>query len=136
MATNEAIPFYRPGEDITVKAEGAITGGRFVNISGDRTSGPGLSDTAEGSNYVASTASAAGQAVGVSNYDIADQALGTISSEGVLPIIADGNLSAGDKVEVGADGKATVFGSGEVVGIAMTGALNDETAEIMLRLGA
>src|SRR5215831_4376149 len=48
---NDCIPFYRPGEDVTVQASAAITGKRFIAPSGDRLSGPGLSATAEGSNY-------------------------------------------------------------------------------------
>jgi hypothetical protein len=77
---NDCIPFKRPGLDVTGQAEGAITGKRCVQISGARTSGPGLAATAEGSNYVVgipSTTGAAGagkRIFGVAKYDAADGA--------------------------------------------------------------
>jgi hypothetical protein len=48
---NDLVHFKRPGEDLTAQATAAITGKRFVVVSGNRTSGPGLAPTAEGSNY-------------------------------------------------------------------------------------
>ena len=54
MATNECIPYYEPGERITGHCETAVTGKRFVAVSDNIQSGPGLNTGTAGGNIVIS----------------------------------------------------------------------------------
>lgn len=145
---NECIPFYDDGEIITGQATAAVTGKRFLKISGDRTSGPGLATTAEGGNYRVAPADAGGRVFGVASYDVASGAkVPVITGPGtVVPVTADGAISAGDPVSVGAAGKAKTAtaqsqsGSSPyavtpgtiVVGLCLSGAADGADAEIKL----
>lgn len=131
---NDLTEYYKPGSDLTVKATAAITGKRFVKVSGNRTSGPGLSDTTEGSVYRAAHADAGGRILGVSKHDIADTKLGTVvcAPGNIVPVLADGAIAAMQEVEVGTAGKAKALEAGEPVGLCMTAALDATDAEIKL----
>lgn len=131
---NECIPFYEEGQRITVHASSAITGKRFLKISGNRQSGPGLAATADGSNYIAAHADAAGRSLGVSSHDIPSGKKGTaICTPGiVLPVTAVGAIAAFAEVEVGNAGRAATKSGGVAVGVAMTAANDGTDAEIKL----
>lgn len=129
---NECVPKYEPGSRITGHCEAAVTGKRFVDISDPRQSGPGLSDTAEGGNIVVSPATADGKALGVASHDAAIGAKVTVILGGVVPVTADGPITAGADVEVGATGKAKTFTDGRAVGRAVGSASDGNDCLVLL----
>jgi hypothetical protein len=120
---NDCIPFKQPGENVTAKAEGAVTGKRCVQISGPRTSGPGLAATAEGSVYVCGIPSTTGalgadkKVFGVAAWDAADTTLFTVIRGGIVPITASAAITAGAEVEVDADGRVSPLTTGIAIGV-------------------
>lgn len=122
---NECIPFYEPGRRITGHATAAVTGKRFVMISGNR--------QADGSISV-SHATAATKAFGVAVYDAAlGEKVGVVRGSGfIVPITAAANLTANQRVEVGANGQAAVLAAGVAVGTVVTGATSGNDAQIAL----
>lgn len=131
---NDCIPYKRPGQDITAKATAAITGKTFVRVSGNRTSGPGLAATAEGSVYQMAPCGAGLRAHGVAAWDAANGEQFNVIVAGVVPVTAGAAITAGQEVEVDAAGKAIPLASGKAVGVAMSGASSGQDAEIMLAL--
>lgn len=132
-AINECIPYYEPGQRITgavADPEAPVAGKTFVMVADDIESGPGLSDTAEGGNIVIETATAGDKAIGVASTDSSTRV--TVIVGGVVPVVADGAITAGEEVEVGTDGAATAFSTGRIVGMALTGAADAEDAMILL----
>jgi hypothetical protein len=140
MPANELIPYYEDGHRLTGQASAAITGKRFVGVSGNRTSGPGIpttaqvgaSDPVEGGNYQFAHATAAAKAVGVSTWDAAIGEKVGVIRHGVVPVTAGANIAAGVEVEVGANGQAVTLAAGKAVGYCMTGVLSGADAEILL----
>lgn len=128
----EAIHFYKPGKDITCHASVALTGGRAVAITGNRQSGPGLSATSEGSNYVVGLPGAGGRIFGVAGHDAALGKDVTVLRGGVVPMETAGIIAAFAEVEVDATGKVVTKAAGVAIGIACTGAPNAGVAEIAL----
>jgi hypothetical protein len=47
---NELTPYYDAGEDVTGYVTSAVTGKRFVKISGNRQAGPALNTSTSGGN--------------------------------------------------------------------------------------
>jgi len=149
MPANECIPYKVPGDSWSAKADGAITGKRFVVVSKDRTGGGGkgaggsttvgvgLSTDLE-NLYQVKQAGAKGVVAGVSSWDAADKAeLKVYSGPGyIVPVTAGGTLAAGDLVESDAEGKAVKANAtpvaGAACGIAMSKASAAEDAEIKL----
>ena len=123
MPVNECHPFHQTG-DVTFEATGAVTGKRFLAISGSRESGPGLASTAEGGNYRMAHAAAAAKAAGVSGYDVAsgDKGICLGTPGKIVPVTAAAAIAAGAEVEVGASGQATTLASGKAAGLCMTAA--------------
>lgn len=117
MADNVLIPFYEDASHITGQATAAITGKRFVKPSGNRVSGPeapteamiGDSDPTDGGNYRFAHASAGGPAIGVAEWNAAIGTKVGAITEGIVPVTADGAITAGVLVQVGSAGKATTF---------------------------
>ncbi|WP_229401924.1 capsid cement protein [Micromonospora okii] len=122
---NECIPFYEPGKRLTGHATAAVTGCRFVAISGNR--------QADGSISVAHAA-AGTKAFGVAAYDAASgEKVGIIRGDGfVVPVMAGANLAANQRVEVGTNGQAIILASGVAVGTVVTGATSGNLAQIAL----
>jgi len=108
---NETIPLYRPGDDVTATASGAIVGKTFVDISA------GV-NAATGTTLTVVTATAAGATVGVASRDTASGAkLHVLRGKGsVVPVTAGGNITAGAEVEVGTNGRAVTLASGKARG--------------------
>ena len=108
---NESIPVYRPGQDVTATAGGAITGKTFVDISA------ALSPSA-GTPITVVTATAAALSVGVASRDAASGAkLHVIRGKGsVVPVTAGGNIALGAEVEIGSNGRAVTLASGKARG--------------------
>lgn len=144
---NDTLRFKKPGEDITAKASAGITGKRLVTISGNRTGGGagGLS-TDLVNVYQVAHAAANGAAIGVAGHDAASGSLVKVLTAGVVPVTADGSITAGDQIMVGATGKAKTYAAPTtttatalpvvvVVGVALTGATDGADAEILLTIG-
>ncbi|SKS14163.1 Uncharacterised protein [Mycobacteroides abscessus subsp. bolletii] len=123
--TNENVGVYEPGRDITGRATAAVTGKRFLKISGNR--------TATG-NIAVAPADGAGRVCGVSKYDAASGDIVGVArgNSRVTYVTADGALAAFDEVEVGTAGKAKKFASGVAVGYALSAAADGADAEISL----
>lgn len=112
---NECIPLYEPGGRLTGHCEAAVVGKRFVDISDDLqgTGSPGLTTSTAGGNIQVSPATAGGTALGVASHDAAIGKKVTILCDPgmVVPVIADGAITAGEEIEVGAAGKAKTKGA-------------------------
>lgn len=121
---NENVGIYEPGADLTGVATGAITGKRFLAISGNRSNG----------NLAVAHATAAGRIAGVSRWDAAiGQLVGVARGSGrVIAVTAGGNIAAFAEVEVGSNGQAVTKASGVAVGYAVTAATSGGDAEISL----
>lgn len=142
---NDVQPFYEPGGFPTCFATTAISGKRFVTISGNRTSGPGLVADADPMTeallagvYRVKQCDASGQwAVGVAKTDaLINKPVGVIAKPGIiLPVLAGAAIAFGIEVMSDAQGRAIPFvaGGGAVaVGRAMTAAADATDAEIKL----
>lgn len=123
---NENYGIYEPGRDITGKTSGAVTGKRFLAITGNRDATTG--------NLTVAHATAAGRVCGVSKYDAASGALVGImrGNSRVVSVTAGGNIAAFAEVEVGTSGQAVTKASGIAVGYAVTAATSGGDAEISL----
>jgi predicted RecA/RadA family phage recombinase len=141
---NEAIPYKRPGEDVTGYATAAITGKRCVQISGAKTNekGEGLATvTTGGGAYRIALPSGAGAnggagkwIFGVAKYDIAANKWGGVIREGIVPITTSGALTAGQGVQVAADGTVVVLSTGVLIGYACDDCASGADAEIALAI--
>ncbi len=121
---NENVDVYEPGRDLTGRASAAVTGKRFLAISGNRSGG----------NIAVAPATTAGRVCGVAKYDAASGAIVGIArgNSRVTYVTADGAIAAFAEVEVGAAGKAKTKTSGVAVGYAITAAADGGDAEISL----
>jgi hypothetical protein len=121
---NENTGVYEPGRDITGRASAAVTGKRFLKISGNRASG----------NIAVAHADAAGRVCGVSKYDAASGDVVGVArgNSRVTFVTAGANIAAFAEVEVGSNGQAITKASGVAVGYAVTAATSGGDAEISL----
>lgn len=121
---NENIGVYEPGTDIAGRASTAVTGKRFLKISGNRSGG----------NIAVAHADAAGRVCGVSGRDAAVGELVDVKrgKDRVTFVTAGGAIAAFEEVEVGANGQAVKKASGVAVGYAVTAAASGTDAEISL----
>lgn len=131
---NDCIPYKRPGQDLSAKASAAVTGKRFVKVTGNRTSGPGLAATGEGSVYTMGPNTAGVRAAGVAAWDAALGEIFNVICAGVVPVTAGAAITAGQEVESDATGQAIPLASGKALGVALSGASSGQDAEIMLAL--
>lgn len=113
MARDESVPYWDTGDTLTAHAEAAVTGKRFVAISGPRTDG----------NPTVSHAAAGGPVFGVSGYTVPAGAKVTIHHQPaiVVPVTVGAvAVVAGNPVVSDAEGRAVPAGAGVVgVGIAL-----------------
>lgn len=128
----DAIRYHKPGQDITCHANVAITGRRFVAIVGNRQSGPGLSATAEGGNYLVGNPAGGGRIFGVAAHDAPSGTKVNILRDGVVPVTASGAIAAFAEVEALADGRCITRTTGIPVGICLTAITDGLPAEIDL----
>jgi hypothetical protein len=139
---NDCIPYFEPGQWPSGKCSAAVTGKRFLQITGNRYGGPGLADppTDQSNLYSvgmpgASGAQGAGKRViGVAAWDAASGDVVDIIRAGIVPVNSGAAIPAGSEVMTDANGNAVVWTSTNiVVGVCMnatTGANQD--AEIAL----
>lgn len=119
---NPCQPLYAEGRNITGRASAAVTGKRFVAISGNATDGI----------PACSPATAAGRIFGVAGYDGAAGETFPVIRKGVVPVTASGAIAAGDEVEVAAAGKAATHAAGVAVGEALFDAADGADAFVAL----
>lgn len=126
MATkNQCIPYHEPGHRISARAKVAVTGKRFVDIS------DGIHAT-DGTMQV-SPASAGGPAFGVAGWDAGiGEAVTVLRQPLIVPVTAGGQITAGEDVEVGADGKAVKLADGVAVGRAVSSATSGADCQVAL----
>ena len=128
MATNPAVPFWDEGNTFTGHASTAVTGKRFVSISGARVDGNPRVAHAVGSATV--------RAIGVAAYDAASGAKVTVySGPGiVMPVTAAGAITAGQDVYSDAQGRATATqpAGARPAGVALDDAADGTDAVIKL----
>ena len=129
---NELIHFYKPGADITGYASAAVTGKRCVKISGARTAGPGLNTSVLGGNVRVAHADAGSKQFGVAKWDAAANTLVGVTREGVVPITSSANITAGQQVEITANGMVAPLASGIAIGVAVNTTTSGNDAEIAL----
>lgn len=121
---NENVGVYEPGRDISGRASAAVTGKRFLKISGDRSGG----------NISVAHADAGGRICGVSKYDAAAGAIVGVArgNSRVTYVTAAANIAAFAEVEVGANAEAQTKDTGIAVGYAVTSATAGNDAQISL----
>jgi hypothetical protein len=136
---NPCIPLFKPGKDITGHTTAAVVGKTFANISGNIQSGPTITSTAlpatyDGGNFQVATCAAKARAIGVFAYDRAEaEKVPILRGSGlIVPVTASGAITAGEEVEVGAEGKAAKLAAGVAVGKAYTTAANGEDCFVSL----
>lgn len=121
---NDAVPYFDPADVTTALAEAAVTGKRFVAISGPRV---------DGLVQVSPTANL-GPAYGVAMRDAGAGAKVGVAHVGVWPVTASGAIAAGDLIAADAVGRAkTAAGAGTVIlGVALDDAADG--ADVPVRL--
>lgn len=125
---NENAGVYEPGADITGHTTAAVTGKRFLAITGSRIT------TDLTNNIQVAHATAAGRTCGVSAFDAAISTKVTIKrgNSRVVFVTAQANIAFGAEVEVGTNGQAVTKSAGIAVGYALTAATATNDAEISL----
>ncbi|MCT1639197.1 capsid cement protein [Dietzia cinnamea] len=121
---NPARDLYNDGSDITCRATAKVTGKTFAAISGARVD-----------NLIGITTAAAGaRTAGVVKYDAnTDDLVGVARGSGrVITVTAGGAITAGDDIQVGANGKAIKATDGVVVGYAVDTATNGTDVPVSL----
>ena len=115
---------YRSGEDPTCHAAGALTGGRFVRISG----------APNGGNPTVNVPAAGGRTFGIASVDTAAGGkVMVLRPEKIVQVEAGATLAAGDLVEANAAGQAIVRAAGIVQGEVVEGATAGNLALIDYR---
>lgn len=125
MATNICIPLFEEGDKLTAFATAAVTGKKFVALSGNR--------QANGDFSVAPPA-AGGRVFGVAEYDAAIGArTGVLRERGcILPVTAAGAIAAFAEVEVDATGAIITKAAGVAVGYAVNAGVAGQDCFISL----
>jgi len=136
MPVNESIAYKSPGSSITAKTTAAVTGKRFVKVTGNRTGGGGGGLSSDLANvYQVGLCTVSGEAaVGVSKYDAANGSLVGIHADPgiIVPVTAGAIIAAGAEVQTDASGQAITLAAGRPLGYCMNGAAAGADAEISL----
>lgn len=114
------LPKFKPGESVTFTASTAVTGGRLVEVSGDRT--------------VAHAAADSAAVVGVAGFDAAagDRVTVFTRAGGVHKLTAAGSIAAGDPVSAAATGKVEVDTEAtNPIGLALEAAAADDVIDVL-----
>jgi len=147
---NDLIPYKRPGEDVTGMATAAITGKRCVQISAAKPVGEKAADTPAtipsgtptggGGTYRVAHPSGAGanggagkMIFGVAKYDqpTVNKLVG-VTREGIVPITASAAITAGQQLQVAADGTVVPLAAGVPIGQACDDCANGADCEVAL----
>lgn len=124
MPANVAIPYFKPGNDVTVHATTALTGKTFVQAA------PG----GRGTLPNAEPAAAGGRVLGVVGHDIAEDGHVHVNVGGIVPVTAGGDISANDPIAVGEGGTAVpAEAEALIVGYAVASAASGADAPVLLK---
>jgi predicted RecA/RadA family phage recombinase len=125
MAKNVCLPFKEPGSRLTATATAAVTGKRFVAISGDRQ---------DDGTYSVAPPDAGGRVYGVAEYDApAGGKVGIIKWPGIeLPVESAGAIDAGAEVQVDGAGRVVTLAGGTPVGFTTTSNADGDDARVVL----
>lgn len=148
LGDNPISALFDPGDKISAAVTAAVTAGRFVKPSGDwQASAPALSLASSTSPLTKSnlpqvaTCGAGQQASGVTRWDAptADDVVGLYCGSQLVPMVADGAVTAGDKIMSGATGgaKTWVFAASDAnnpLGVAWSTAADTATVYVKLNL--
>lgn len=137
---NDCIPFFEPGQHPTATAEAAVTGKRFVQISGDRFGGPAVGVGPEPHLYTVGPPNTTGalgagkRVFGVAGYDVPQGGDVKVIRGGIVPVKSGAAIAAGVEVETDANGQAITLASGVAVGLCLANCTSGADAEILLYL--
>lgn len=127
----DVTPFHFPGDTITAHATAAVTGGRFVRISGNRVD----------DNYAVAPAVAGPNVFGVASRDKATGDKVMVFTAGIIEVEAGAALTAGTRVTSDANG-AAVAATGAAgatvafVGIVLADVAAGARGPVLIRPGA
>lgn len=128
----DVYPYFTPAETFTGRTSEAVTGGRFLAITG-----PLLGDAAgaiEGGGHPQVGHTAAVRACGVAARDAVSGATVMIYGPGnIVPVEAGAAVTAGQQVEADADGNAIPLAAGVRSGLALSSAADGEM--VMCQVG-
>jgi len=150
--SNECIPLYEDGDELPCVALQAVTGKKFVQVTADRegtiqtTYSPppyvpdtGLDTTASGGRIKvgppSSGAGAGKRCLGVAAWDAGVGVEVTVLRGKVLPVTSSANITAGQEVEVAADGSVIPLNTGVAVGMAVATSTSGNDAQILVYKG-
>lgn len=147
LGDNAIVALFDDGDEITVATDAAVGAGRFVKVSAPMQGGPLLdTSTVAGpltkGNLIRVAACGAGQrAFGVTRWDTAaaDDVVGVYCGTQVVPMVADGAVTAGDIIMSGSAGGAKTWVSAasdanHELAIAVTSAADTATVYVKLAL--
>lgn len=100
---------HQPADTVTGVATAAITGGRLVKVSAAR---------AAGENIKVATAGATNVVFGVAGTDAASGDALPVLRTGIVDLTAASAVTAGQRVEVAADGQIAPLNTGVAIGVA------------------
>lgn len=112
------IHLFNPGANITCDTSAAVTAGRLVEITGDRT--------------VAHSGAASVKVFGVAATDEKSSGRVLVLRGGVHQLLAASVIAAGDRVASAADGKVAKAADGSGIGLALTAGAAGVLVEVAL----
>ncbi len=121
---SDYVPVFKPGDDLTLTAGSAITGGQLVSLSA--------------ANTVVPVSAATAAWMGIALQDAASGAPVVVSAQGVHEVAVAAAVVAGDVVIPAATGRVTPIGGGttysQQVGVALTAqAVVGQTCRVLFR---
>lgn len=115
---SDYLPKFKPGQAVTYKASAAVTGGRLVEVTGNRTVAHAGADSAK--------------VVGVAGFDAAIGDDVVVYAGGVQRLTVTAAVEAGAAVTADAGGKATTGGTNKI-GTALEAALAaDDVIDVLV----
>jgi predicted RecA/RadA family phage recombinase len=140
MPVNEVNMYEEPGTRLPCQAKTAVTGKRFVAVTGPRLSGPGIpataqvgaSDPTDGGRIQVGAPAAAGHVLGVAMWDAAIGEGVTVITDGVAPVNAAATMTAGTAVQVDATGSVVALAAGIKVGTLVDAVTSGNDAQVKI----
>lgn len=147
LGDNPISALFDPGDKITAATAAAVGAGRFVKINAGFQGGPALdlssptSPLTKGNVAQVAVCGAGQRAFGVTRWDTAaaDDIVGLYCGSQVVPMVADGAVTAGDIIMSGAAGGAKTWvtaasDANHELGVAMSTAADTATVYVKLNL--
>lgn len=117
--------FYRSGDRVTGVATAAITGGQVLKVSAAR---------ADGENIHVAPAGVGDVVFGVAGLDAANGATVPVIRDGIVGLTTGAAVTAGESVEVAANGTVIPLNTGVAIGVAVDDIANGATGPVALSL--